>query len=53
MKKIFVLSAITLFTGASSFAQPSMHRHHKSHKHHKHMMKHGKDQRGTHKGINK
>ncbi|MEP6926521.1 MAG: hypothetical protein ABI834_02740 [Ginsengibacter sp.] len=44
MKKLFLLSAITLLLGASSFAQDSK-KHHKHHKHHKHMMKHDKDKK--------
>lgn len=46
MKKIFLLSAITLLFGASAFAQDGVKKHHKHHKHHKHAMKHDKDKKG-------
>ncbi|MEO8416828.1 MAG: hypothetical protein ABI472_24400 [Ginsengibacter sp.] len=40
MKKIFLLSTLSLFMVAASFASPQQHKHHK---HHKHMMKHHKN----------
>jgi hypothetical protein len=53
MKKLFPLLTISVLTCASSFAQPSAHKHHKHQKHHKHAKKHDNGKKDEDKEMKK